>query len=75
MAFEQASPARTRCWLVLPTRLVPDDADIPFKEQPKPFTLHAGRNEYECVQLVILSAQTMTDEDEAQARPRARGAA
>jgi hypothetical protein len=56
VAFEQASPAKMRCWLVLPTRLVPDDADIPFAEKPQLYSLRAGRNEYESVQLVILSA-------------------
>src|SRR5439155_21597623 len=46
-----------RAWFVLPTRMVPDDADLPASDSPQPFELRAGRNEYECAQLVVMLAK------------------
>jgi len=56
-AFALAAPQGMRAWLVLPTRMVPDDADLPASESPQPFELRAGRNEYECAQLVVMTAK------------------
>jgi hypothetical protein len=61
VAFPQATPAGVMAWFVLPTRLVPDDADLPSLpaegSSPPPYQLHAGRNEYECAQLAVMLAK------------------
>src|SRR5439155_1507713 len=57
-AFSQECKTQgMRAWLVLPTRMVTDDADLPASDSPQPFELRAGRNEYECAQLVVMLAK------------------
>ncbi len=57
--FSQVAPQGMRAWFVLPTRMVPDDADLPAPESPQPYEMRAGRNEYECAQLVVMTAKAL----------------
>src|SRR5690242_3085504 len=61
VAFPQQSPPGVMAWFVLPTRLVPDDADLPplpsDGSKPPSFQFHAGRSEYECGQLAVMLAK------------------
>jgi hypothetical protein len=58
VAFQQRAPQGMFAWFVLPTRMVLDDADLPanLTDPPAVFRLSAGRNESECVQLVLMLA-------------------
>ena len=59
IAFPQPTPSGVQAWLVLPTRMVPDDADLPARggDHATAFQLRAARNEYECAQLVLMLAE------------------
>jgi hypothetical protein len=61
IAFEQPAIKGMRCWYVLPDRIVADDADLPFEGTPREFVLRAGRNEYDCAQLVLLRTTKAND--------------
>jgi hypothetical protein len=63
VAFQQRAPQGMFAWLVLPTRMVLDDADLPpnLTEPPAVYRLSAGRNENECVQLVLMLATPADD--------------
>jgi len=58
VAFQQKAPQGIFAWFVLPTRMVLDDADLPanLTDPPVIYHLSAGRNESECIQLVLMLA-------------------
>jgi hypothetical protein len=58
VAFQQRAPQGMAAWIVLPTRMVLDDADLPpnLTDPPAVYRISAGRNESECVQLVLMLA-------------------
>ena len=58
VAFQQRAPHGVFAWLVMPTRMVLDDADLPanLTDPPAVYRLSAARNESECVQLVLMLA-------------------
>jgi hypothetical protein len=56
VAFQQKAPQGIFAWFVLPTRMVLDEADLPanLTDPPAVYRLSAGRNESECIQLVLM---------------------
>src|SRR4051794_17745360 len=60
-AFQQKAPQGIFAWFVLPTRMVLDDADLPanLTDPPTVYRLSAGRNESECIQLVLMLASPL----------------
>jgi hypothetical protein len=63
VAFQQRAPQGMFAWLVLPTRMVLDDADLPpnLTDPPAVYRISAARNENECIQLVLMLAAPATD--------------
>lgn len=59
VVWRQDAPAGMAAWLVLPSQMVLDNADLPQQAAPQPLELKAARGEYECVQLVLRLSATM----------------
>ena len=63
VAFPQKAPQGVMAWVVLPTRMVSDDADLPGatpEHPPLPYVFHAARNEYECAQLIVMLGKPLS---------------